>query len=897
MNVDGQSGNEKGKLFENQVAEIYEGLGYKVTQNIRIREQQIDLVAERFAEGLGSTKLIIECKYRENGNVSNQEVFNFISFIKAIKDEEEFTKGVIVTNTNFTSQARSIGVKNILTLTLQELESSLFMLKPAFSKLIRDYKSSSIHTEYLSLSGVQEERTIDDLEGWIERKIITHKSNSRYFVTVLADYGAGKTTLFRRLEYKFAQRYVTGESKIKPFYIELKYFNQSKDLDVFLVTSFKKNFGIEIKSELLWSEMRSGNLLLLLDGFDEMTPQISKKTRVKNFKILSQLIVSCRYSLLSCRPSYFVSNKEYLEILEELNLGIPAIKFGSSLNVVSKKSKSRIEDFYREMHSEISSNQTLDIDLKESIATVYLKELSQEKIEEYFKRQDEEYLKTSGKTWREVLDHLLSIYDLSDLMRKPILLKMIATTALIRPEELFSNKREFGPSLLYEYYTDLKLQRDYEKGETRQFLTKDQRREFAEAIAVSMFDSNKLEVTYSEIEQIIKGNKSSLRKISQRVDSLTIEEVTSDVRLCSFITLTVEDNFKFEHKSYMEFFSARYLKRQIKFDGFDDRFSSKMFPKEVLYFIGAFAMVEPELRKLIIKSLYQGNKGVLARNICALFLYSSHNHNEVVLSKQELIEIDLQKIKFSRSHFSEVSFENSKVNRVTFSRSVFKDFVLNDVRVLNSKFVENSGNISGNNLHFIECDFSLSTDDSLNISGEAIELSKCEFGRCQLVISGQVSLSECTFVDSNLTFIGGKDEFYFSNSSFQNCQVTFVGRFEKLDFKSVSFLNSQLVGLKVLQSFASDLEIRNCQGLIVSDKRSFQKHLKESNGLVMLYGSKELVVVRDNSIEDEKLRFNILQFYTEESISNEIDNYLETIDFKLLLPDEGDDRRFRRSWF
>lgn len=76
----GQAGDHQAvwRSFENYVASLYEGLGFKVATNANLSGQQIDILAEKSISGMGSIRLVIECKYRARGSVSNQEVFDFI---------------------------------------------------------------------------------------------------------------------------------------------------------------------------------------------------------------------------------------------------------------------------------------------------------------------------------------------------------------------------------------------------------------------------------------------------------------------------------------------------------------------------------------------------------------------------------------------------------------------------------------------------------------------------------------------------------------------------------------------------------------------------------------------------------------------------------------------------
>ena len=53
-------------------------------------------------------------------------------------------------------------------------------------------------------------------------------------------------------------------------------------------------------------------------------------------------------------------------------------------------------------------------------------------------------------------------------------------------------------------YTSMHLEIDWHKGESRHFLTKEQRRAFSEAVAIGMLEKGTLEINFDEIIEIIR---------------------------------------------------------------------------------------------------------------------------------------------------------------------------------------------------------------------------------------------------------------------------------------------------------------------------------------------------------------------------------------------------------
>jgi hypothetical protein len=99
--MDGLMGRDKGAEFEVYVARLYESLGFRVDTNVNLGGQQVDVLAETFIPGVGSARLVIECKWKEKKSVSNQEVFEFVTMIKALRPKGQVTRGVMVSNNGF----------------------------------------------------------------------------------------------------------------------------------------------------------------------------------------------------------------------------------------------------------------------------------------------------------------------------------------------------------------------------------------------------------------------------------------------------------------------------------------------------------------------------------------------------------------------------------------------------------------------------------------------------------------------------------------------------------------------------------------------------------------------------------------------------------------------------
>lgn len=308
-----QNNKSVGDQFEAYVGTLYQSMGYRVTHNINLKGHQIDLLAEKIIPGAGKAKISIECKYQTDGSISNNKVASFIAVSNNLLQSEGITKSVMVTNVKFTDTAWAAAEKNqfVELMTLRALEDQLFDLGSTYRSFVEYYESTEIFNEYVCLSGVNHNAKRDGKLQDVEEFLVTWLNQApEQLMAVFGDFGSGKTTLLTRLKYLFAKAYIEGRSTLKPFLINLKDFHKYDTLDKLLTYSALREFEREVSLPLIYRQIETGQMVLLLDGFDEMAQQVDTDIRVRNFLNLTPLLR--QRTLITCRPSYFISKSEFL---------------------------------------------------------------------------------------------------------------------------------------------------------------------------------------------------------------------------------------------------------------------------------------------------------------------------------------------------------------------------------------------------------------------------------------------------------------------------------------------------------------------------------------------------------------------------------------------------------
>ncbi|NHA03298.1 NACHT domain-containing protein [Mucilaginibacter sp. HC2] len=788
--------HKKGEIFEKYIISLYEALNFHVTPNANIRGQQVDVVAEKIIPGIGKTQTLVECKFLSSGSIANQVIYDWAAFINTIPKTNNNIYGVIVSNQGFSKEARLAAESvNITLMTETQLESEIYQLKEAYVKMVMDYEGSAIYEAYLPLDGRYMNgnsfRSIDNIGETIINMDYDNWGGTK-FLAVLADFGSGKTTLMQRLNYQYAKRYLEG-SPLKPIYFELKYFMQYQDLNLFMVNTYRKLFQKDIPIELFWKGVANGEFLLLLDGFDEMSPQVDRQIRVQNLQLLSKLLLSKSNSIISCRSSYFITDDELLHSIEQLNefyqpTAIFPLKQRDDEILAKQKKVNQLYKILVDNYAEDNQLKTQSEKVNARAVIMEISELKKDQIDSYLKKFDGLFRSRCNATWKEVRDFCYKIYDIKDLLKKPILISMVKDTILHMGSDFRDENKVYDPSSLYEMYTGANLQRDFTKGASRQFLTQGQRQEFAEVIAFLMFTNNTVEITLTELYSLINEHSIILHK-ANIADERELEHVASDIVLCTFIKKTESSGFKFIHKSFMEFFVARRLKGQILKNDLSV-LRRQFISQEILYFFGCYATTEKKVKDLLIKeSTIVGNpkkKEILKRNLTTALLLSTNENSAV-----EIRDVILNETKFAGQAYKECGFTNVRLSNVKLSDIAFKDGKKSSILLINSSI---------ENLEFINCPVHLTANEvtaiklsfdgceDLLISGDNFQVKEFKLDNSKLHGAGSINIENADFYNSILKF---EDSGY---------QVLQKPSFDKVEYLVTGGISTTLRDAKITNS-------------------------------------------------------------------------------------------------
>lgn len=425
-----------------------------------------------------------------------------------LKKSKQIDHGTIVTREYPDSKCTKIlSNHGINAISISGLVDELYEFHKPLSSFIKEYRALSLYKKgvYISLSATLEDgEKISDAE-----KYITDWVNSPEGVqlTVLGDFGAGKTTITEHITYNLAKKYLAKENDTRiPIHIKLKNFGTTNSIESIITDYFVNNLGVELSYRAFCALNKAGKFLIMLDGFDEIPNIANEYLVLKAFRQLDKLVEINSKVIITCRTHFFKNMSEV-----------------------------------HELHSSGSVLYNA-IDKKHGYNFLFLSPLEETQIEEYLNKWDKE----NSANYVELIR---SIYNLSDLATRPALLNIIAKTV---PQLHAMNMTSVNAASLYNIYIRFWLQRD----DWRSHLDIEERLDLANSFTEYMFVSSLESIHYESIPklnfQLIRNKK-----------KFNADIYDYELRTCNFLRRDHEGNYSFVHKSFMEFLLAKQIFSQL----------------------------------------------------------------------------------------------------------------------------------------------------------------------------------------------------------------------------------------------------------------------------------------------------------------------------------------------
>ncbi|MCJ7603239.1 MAG: NACHT domain-containing protein [Desulfobulbaceae bacterium] len=519
---------KKWQDFERQVEDLFRLRGYLPVPDTRFAGRQHDLVIHTGEEA--SQPILVECKYHDpacGALVGVEELEDFAARVLRLRNSGDISTGYLVTNTGFTSHAKGAfhnrpEDKFVLLRTISELRRGLINFDRYILHIIEEFGEGESGMDFEPLlmrcrGKAGRSESADAIEALTRFIGIPEPA----LCVVTGDYGTGKTTVCRRLAYLLANEVRNGGTTRVPIYVPLKWYSQAGGATALLQRFLDEHALTHTNVNALLSMHAAGQLVLILDGFDEMLRRSTEQTRRESIQDLAELCVKSSKVLLTGRSGYFVDEFELKKPFR--GLGISGVRE----RIRQATSSAKLSPGNRWLRYEL-----LQLD------SAQIKSFLLRKAHGKSKEDREKYVE-------RVLTAIASTYNLADLARRPILLDMISET-------LGRNKVARNAAELYGIYVDAWLDIDAAKGAFRSLVSMENRLAFSIALAWILQDSGVSEIHWQELQGLVGS-------YFQLEESDDVDHFGGDIRTSTFLNRNEGGFYQFAHFSFQEYFCARYL--------------------------------------------------------------------------------------------------------------------------------------------------------------------------------------------------------------------------------------------------------------------------------------------------------------------------------------------------
>lgn len=381
---------DKGKCFEDEIAKIYELLGFEVKQDIQFKGVEINLLIEQKVGGLCMQAIVI-CK---NRRVTVNERDQILAQYNLDQKKLPTCRWIVVSSEDFTVEARTtLEEAGITCMTYAQLLHELVPLEEYVEGLISEYEKETqekwhgrdwfIRPNLLTDITYEERPALTHIARWLGNP----RANQ---LIILGDLGTGKTTLVRFLAYYLAKNFHQDPLRHPaPVLIPLGEVRKEVSLEGIIITHFSRHGLPGISFPRFEYLVRLGKVILLFDAFDEMADRVRWEVIESNFLELSRVAQTNGKVILTCRTHYF---KDY-------NGQVRLIGEGPCFSEIETP-------LYKQSRQQSGTE------------VVYLQEFNDSQIQAYLRNACPE---TFTEDWQKIQN----IYHLKDLVHRPLLLDRI----------------------------------------------------------------------------------------------------------------------------------------------------------------------------------------------------------------------------------------------------------------------------------------------------------------------------------------------------------------------------------------------------------------------------------------------------------------------------------------
>jgi hypothetical protein len=553
--------------------------------------------------------------------------------------------------------------KGILTYTPEDLEGALFDFGPYLSRLMRGFEESELARTYVP-QRVFLESAPDRCEG---EDLLAHamdwaSGDGRKLWLLLGDYGTGKTSFFKRFAYELAKAHREKAAEKRPapipLAINLKDFPNAFTLKGLIQEHLRENADWHGNPDILLHLLETGRVVLLLDAFDEMGTAAAGRSVEDQFRMLAKptqeaMSKNGNRVLITCRTHFFRDQQFVKDVCHGNADGL--IHRDSALGRVARSFNAAIDELLLFNSGQIRK-----------FLEGHLPAAEVKKAESFIQ----------------------NTYDLPSLAPRPVLLEMIVKSL----PELMAAGTGLTPAGLYHRYTSHWLS-DKSGGSLQ--TTPDQRKLLLERLAFELWARPQNRIHHRKLIAVLETLPNG------HLAGLDTDRVDLELRTAAFLTRNAEGYYGFSHRSFLEFFFARYLLRLIRHADPADALKTAPITPECFLFLSDLLETEEDNQALythlrgILEKPY---RSAISENALRLYYHMTvrQKRDWVIkgpirleganLQGEAFPNIPLSGARLDDARLTRIDLSGADISKVSCKNAEMTDAILTGVRAVSADF-------------------------------------------------------------------------------------------------------------------------------------------------------------------------------------------------------------------
>jgi hypothetical protein len=256
------------------IGNLFKMNNYDVEYDVHIHGAQVDIVAIPKGDPFSKPVYIEATVEYVNTDKYGKDSTKFLLLSHKIPG----CNLLCVSSIGFTAAVKERALQSgVSALSYLELFSKFEKFAPYLEKIQSDLSIRKL-TQTYEEPLFNDAKGVDDATKWLTFWKGYAPEEAKWLI-VLGEYGTGKTSLTRVLQYRWINEYHLNPSAPIPVRIELKNFSRQFDASGLLHHFLDSNGLGHVPLEFMTHLIRTGRVILLLDGYDEMAQFMNSRER------------------------------------------------------------------------------------------------------------------------------------------------------------------------------------------------------------------------------------------------------------------------------------------------------------------------------------------------------------------------------------------------------------------------------------------------------------------------------------------------------------------------------------------------------------------------------------------------------------------------------------------